>query len=183
MSALVAARAGNRQAYPVFERKQAEYLRLVGGFGELLAKYKDLAQRGQSASTLSIKALAHLSPQLQQLFSNIPGKFDVLNELIKGEEVFSNVGRVATGSSLRRFITAKDDNAQKTFCWGVITDDHETVHLSLRDFRPHVQVLVENGALPLAQMMTQDYLDTYALGLNRYVTELHEIAAANPKKL
>jgi hypothetical protein len=174
-------RADSRRAYGEFESKQAEYLALIAGFGELLARYKDIAIRGESPSTLSIKALAHMHPALQQLFTSIPGKFDVMNEVIKGEEVFSNIGRVASGSTLRRFITAKDDNEQKTFCWGVITDDNDTIYVSLRDFRPHVRVLYDNQYPNLAQMIVQDYLDAYANGLNQFITDLREITLANPK--
>lgn len=172
---------GQRNSFQNFEKLRAEYLRLVAGFGQLLAKYKDIALRGQSPGTLSIKALAHLPPMVQQWFSNIPGKFDVMNEVIKGEEVFSNVGRVAPGSTLRRFITAKDDNRQKTLCWGALTDDHGIVHLSLRDFRPHVKVLHDLNMGMIAQMLTQDYLNAYAEGFNQYIRELHDITIAGSK--
>ncbi|MCU0498939.1 MAG: hypothetical protein MUF87_16425 [Anaerolineae bacterium] len=164
-----------------FEKLQAQYLSMIGGFAQLLSKYKEIALRGESASTLSIKSLAHLPPALQQLFANLPSKFDLLNEIIKGEEVFSNIGRVAPGSTLRRFITAKDDNAQKTFCWGVITDDRDVVHFTLRDFRPHVRLLQELGYAPLAQLMVQDYLDSYVIGLNQYMIELREITVAGKR--
>ncbi len=166
----------NRDERRAFTEAQMTYLRLIGGFGELLRRYRDIALRGESTSTVSIKLLAYLPEAMQRLFDSIPGRLDALNEIIKGEEVFSNVGRVSPGSSLRRFITAKDDNQQKTFAWGVITDDRDTLRLSLRDFRPHVQTLLEGGYAALAQQITQDYLDAYALGLNAYVAELREIA-------
>jgi hypothetical protein len=103
----------------------------------------------------------------------------VLNEIIKGEEVFSNMGKVAKGSSLRRFITAKDDNEQKTLAWGVLTDDQNIIHISLRDFRPHVAVLESLNMGHLAQFIAQDYLDSYANGLNQYVLELRDIVLAS----
>jgi hypothetical protein len=68
----------------------------------------------------SIKLLAYMPAPLQRLLDNIPGRFDVLNDIIKGREVFSNVGAVAKTSTLTRFITAKDDNDKKTLAWGVI---------------------------------------------------------------
>jgi hypothetical protein len=176
-----AARLDIRKAYQVFEAKQGEYLALIAGFGELLAKYKEIALSGHSPSTLSIKALAHMHPALQQLFTSLPGKFDVMNEVIKGEEVFSNIGRVAPGSTLRRFITAKDDNEQKTFCWGVITDDSGIIHLSLRDFRPYVRILHDQGYPNLASLIAQDYLDAFADGMNGFINDLREITLANPK--
>src|SRR5262249_15534483 len=144
-----------------------------------LSRYRQIAMSGQSLSTASIRFLANMPPAMQRLLDAIPGKFDVLNEIIKGEEVFSNMGRVAKGSSLRRFITAKDDNEQKTLAWGVITDDKDVMHLSLRDFRPHVEILFRLGMNPLAQMVAQDYLDTYADGLNRYISELRVITVAS----
>jgi hypothetical protein len=58
----------------------------------------------------AIKLLAHLPKPMQRLLDQIPQRFDVLNDIIKGREVFSNVGAVAADSTLTRFMTAKDDN-------------------------------------------------------------------------
>jgi len=171
-----------RGARKRFEEAQVNYLRMVGGFGQLLTRYKEIATQGESASNASIKALAHIPPAIQRLLDNIPGKFDMLNEVIKGEEVFSNVGRVVSGSTLRRFVSAKDDNQLKTFSWGVITDDTDTVHISLRDFRAHVPALFSVGEHDLAHEITQDYLDSYVAGLLQYVTDLRKITVTTPKK-
>jgi len=171
---------GNRgPEFETFYEAQLTYLRLIGGFGELLTRYRNVAMAGQSTSTASIRFLGHLPPVLQKLLDTIPGKFDVLNEIIKGEEVFSNMGRVAKGSTLRRFMTAKDDNNQKTLAWGVITDDMGVLHLSLRDFRPHVALLHALGMEDCAQQIAQDYLDAYARGLNQYVVQLRDIVIAS----
>lgn len=161
-----------------FEEARRNYLGLVGGFGKLLTRYTEIAISGGSTSTGTIKFLAHMPPGMQKLLNQIPGRFDVLNEVIKGEEVFSNTGRVAVGSTLRRFITAKDDNEQKTLAWGVQTDDNDIVHFSLRDFRPHVDVLISKGYTGLAQHIAQDYLDSYIDGLNQYTRELRQITVA-----
>jgi hypothetical protein len=171
---------GTRSAeFKTFYDTQLTYLRLIAGFGELLTRYRKIALAGQSTSTASIKFLGHLPPAVQKLLDTIPGKFDILNEIIKGEEVFSNMGRVAAGSSLRRFITAKDDNDQKTLAWGVLTDDKGVLHLSLRDFRPHVAVLQKLGFDDLARQIAGEYLDAYADGLNQYAAELREIVIAS----
>jgi hypothetical protein len=166
-------------AFQTFHDAQAHYLRLIAGFGELLTRYRTVALMGQSTSIASIRFLGGLPPVMQKLLDTIPSRFDVLNEVIKGEEVFSNMGRVAKGSGLRRFITAKDDNEQKTLAWGVLTDDQDTIHLSLRDFRPHVTVLQSLNLLHVAQFIAQDYLDAYADGLNQYVEELRQIVLAS----
>jgi hypothetical protein len=102
----------------------------------------------------------------------------VLNDVIKGQEVFSNVGQVAASSSLTRFNTAKDDNEKKVLAWGIITDAKGTLRISLRDSRPHVAALVGVRQQALAQQMTQEYLDAYALGLNTFVEELTRITRA-----
>ncbi len=174
-----AARKGRAEIYAQFDERQRAYLRMIGGFGELMRRYKEIALSGQSTSTMSIKMLAHMPDAVQRLLDQIPGQFDVLNEIIKGEEVFSNVGRVARGSTLRRFITAKDDNQQKTLAWGVVTDDQDVVHLSLRDFRPHVTVLHENSLSALADLIAQDFLDSYVDGFNLFIRELREITVAS----
>jgi len=171
---------GTRGAtFKAFYDAQIYYLRLIAGFGELLTQYRNVALMGQSTSIASIRFLGNLPAALQKLLDSIPSRFDVLNEIIKGEEVFSNMGKVAKGSSLRRFITAKDDNEQKTLAWGVLTDDQNIIHISLRDFRPHVAVLESLNMGHLAQFIAQDYLDSYADGLNQYVLELRDIVLAS----
>lgn len=172
----------DRGAFKEFEDAQTLYLRLVGGFGELLTRYKQIALRGESTSTASIKFLAHLPGPIRKLLDTIPNTVDVLNEVIKGEEVFSNTGRVAVGSSLRRFMTAKDDNQLKTLSWGVQTDDKNVAHISLRDFRPHVKILHEAKLHHIAQLVVQDYLNAYVDGLNRYIAELSEITIASAEQ-
>jgi hypothetical protein len=161
--------------YRAFDDKRRDYLRLIAVFGAVMTRYRQIALSGQSTSTTAIKILAGLPEPLAKLLEQFSGQVEILNEVIKGEEVFSNVGRVAKGSTLRRFITAKDDNPQKTLAWGVLTDDQETIRLSLRDFRPHVAVLSEMGKAHLAAAITQDFLDSYADGFNLFIRELRQI--------
>jgi hypothetical protein len=175
---------GDRRAlYNEFDERQRTYLSMLASFGVLMRKYKDIALSGQSTSTATIRLLAFMPDSVKRLLDQIPSRFDVLNEVIKGEEVFSNVGRVARGSSLRRFITAKDDNQQKTLAWGVVTDDADVVRLSLRDFRPHVTMLHsmgnKTGMKPLADLIAQDFLDAYADGYNLFIRELRDITLAS----
>jgi hypothetical protein len=170
-----AAPTGRASAYTVFDELQRGYLATLAGFGHVLARAREIATRGEGASQSALKLLAHLPTPLQRTLDSIPNRFDLLNNLIKGEEVFSNVGAVAPGSTLSRFSTARDDNDKKTLAWGVLTDSDGVMHLSLRDFRPHVATLVGAGQRRLAQKIAQHYLDTYARGLNAYVRELSQI--------
>ncbi|MCD4684597.1 MAG: hypothetical protein K8S97_01500, partial [Anaerolineae bacterium] len=158
---------------------QRAYLAALAGFGAVLSRAKDVAMVGESVSVGTIKLLAHMPTPLQRLLDQIPGKLDMLNDIIKGREVFSNVGVVASGSTLVRFITAKDDNDRKTLAWGIVTDARGVMHISLRDFRRHVRLLFAIGRADLAHWMAQDYLDQYVHGLNRYVQELNLITRAS----
>ncbi len=148
-----------------FSHFQRLYLATLAGFGEFLAKAKEIAIQGESASMGAIKLLAHLPLPLQRLLDKIPEQFDLLNNILKGREVFSNVGAVVSNSTLTRFTTAKDDNDQKQLAWGVLTDANSIMRISLRDFRPHVAVLVSIGRKDLANLITQDYLDSVCRGL------------------
>jgi hypothetical protein len=167
------------EQYKLFDELQRTYLASLAGFGSVLSRAKEIAVSGESASVGSIKMLAYLPASLQKMLDQIPGRFDVLNDIIKGREVFSNVGAVAPGSTLTRFISAKDDNQQKTLVWGVLTDSSGKMKISLRDFRPHVEQLTVIGERDLAQAIVQDYLDSYADGLNQYVKELHHITQSS----
>jgi hypothetical protein len=164
--------------YASFDRLQKLYLASLGGLGTILAKAKEIAIQGESSSVGAIKLLAHLPAPLQKLLDKIPERFDLLNNILKGREVFSNVGAVAPTSTLHRFITAKDDNAQKQLAWGVITDSKSIMRISLRDFRPHVSALLSIGRKDLANLVTQDYLEAYAEGFNEYIQELTHITLA-----
>jgi hypothetical protein len=155
------------------------YLATLSGYGVLIDRTKEIALLGESASVGTIRLLAHLPPSVQRLLDKVPEQFDLLNDLIKGREVFSNVGAVASSSTLTRFISAKDDNEKKILVWGVITDADGVMQISLRDFRPHIRLLHQTGQEALAARMTQDYLESYANGLNEWIAELRQIVTGS----
>ncbi|NUM43293.1 MAG: hypothetical protein HUU38_01190 [Anaerolineales bacterium] len=171
--------ADHTARFRLFDTHQRTYLATIAGFGEVLSRAKEIAGQGESASIGTLKLLAHLPQPLQTLLDKIPGRFDLLNDMLKGREVFSNIGAVAPKSTLTRFISAKDDNEKKTLVWGVITDANQTMRVTLRDFRPHVGLLTQAGHANLARYLTQDYLDSYARGLNQFITDLYRITASS----
>lgn len=163
--------------WETFDQARRQLLAELNYFGEFLDALKSLTMRGESSSTVTLQLLGHLPPAMQHLLDQIPQRIGVLNEVIKGNEVFSNVGRVKTGSSLTRFISAKDDGATKELVWGILTDDTGKMHISLRDFRPFIGPLMALDERPLADLLAQDYLDGYVDGLNRFVADLSTITA------
>ncbi len=164
--------------WAAFTDARRSFLSQLHYFGQLLRSYKRVALEGGSTSTATIKLMAHLPDSLFKLLDEIPRRIDILNEVIKGEEVFSNVGRVARGSSLNRFISAKDDNENKALVWGVLTNDKDILHLSLRDFRPHVAVLDRLNQRRLAELIAEDYLESFVTGFNEFVTNALDIVNA-----
>lgn len=170
----------NRAAsYDLFDNQQRHYLATLAAFGVVMNQIKQAAQVGATHSAGTLKLMAHVPKPLIQLLDKIPGQFDVLNDLIKGREVFSNIGAVARTSSLTRFITAKDDNEKKSLAWGVLTTANGVMVVTLRDFRPHVAMLAAAGHLDLAHRIAQDYLDAYVRGLNQYLFDLHRLTMAS----
>ncbi len=165
--------------YAGFYHFQKLYLASLAGFGTILNRAKEIAIQGESVSVGAIKLLAHLPLPLQHILDKIPERFELLNNILKGREVFSNVGAVVQTSTLTRFITAKDDNTQKQLAWGVMTDAKGIMRISLRDFRPQVATLLPIGRKDLANMITQDYLDAYAEGFNAYIQDLSLITRAS----
>ncbi len=163
------------RAWAAFEQTRRDYLAIFGIFGKLMSKYKDVTMQGESVSTSTIKLLAGLPNSVRRMLDELPSHFDVVNDAIKGQEVFSNVGRVNDSSSLRRFVTAKDDNEKKVLAWGIMTDAAGVMHISLRDFRPHVAPLIKVKQGELAQQIAQDYVDAYARTLNQFVSEVLRI--------
>ncbi len=161
-----------------FDKKRRELLAYLKAFGEFTDTLRAITMRGESLNSATLRLLGHLPPAMQHLLDQIPQRIGVLNEVLKGNEVFSNVGRVVPGSSLRRFTSAKDDGSTKELVWGVLTDDQGQIHISLRDFRPFIPQLFELGESQLADMLAQDYLDNYVTGLKRFVAELSTIIAA-----
>jgi hypothetical protein len=155
-----------------FDRARRELLTYLKAFGGLMDTLKAVTMRGESFNTATIRLLGHLPPSMQNLLDQIPQRIGALNEVIKGNEGFSNVGRVAPGASLTRFISAKDDGQTKELIWGTLTDDQGQMHISLRDFRPFVPQLLALGETELADLLAQDYLEGYVAGLNRFAAEL-----------
>jgi len=164
------------QAWSTVEEARKQFFSYLLYYGELLEAIKAMTIRGESFNIATIKLLGHLPPQMQTLLDQIPQRFGVLNEVVKGEEVFSNVGQVAKDSSLIRFISAKDDGRAKRLVWGILTDDAGVMRVTLRDFRVHVEQLIEAGYMDLADMIARDYVETYAQTVNRLSDELRELA-------
>ena len=179
LSAYEASTEDRAAMYASFDHVQRLYLASLAGFGAILSKAKEIAILGESASVGAIKLLAHLPLPLQHILDKVPERFELLNNILKGREVFSNVGAVVKTSTLTRFITAKDDNNQKQLAWGVMTDAKGTMRIHLRDFRPQVATLLSIGRRDLANIITQDYLDVYVEGFNGYIHDLSLITLAS----
>ena len=167
------------KVYKKFDRLQRDYLTTVAAFGGVFTKAKDIAATGESATLGTLKLLAHLPAPVQHWLDAILTEVDVLNDITKGNEVFSNVGAVVPTSTLTRFLSAKDDNEKKNLVWGVLTDAEGVMRITLRDFRPHVRLFVETGYQELANKITQDYLDSYVDGLNQFVMDLRRVTVAS----
>jgi hypothetical protein len=172
-------RGERHEAYQHFDQLQREYLTTVAAFGGIFNRVKEIAATGESASLGTLKLLAHLPSHVQHWLDSILTRIDVLNDMTKGSEVFSNIGAVVPTSTLTRFLSAKDDNKKKNLVWGVVTDAEGIMRVTLRDFRPHVGLFVETGYQDLANQITQDYLDNYASGLNQFITDLRRITVAS----
>lgn len=163
------------EGYYAFHHFQSHYEELLQNlqvFSHVLAASKSVALRGKSINVAAMNLLANLPPELQRLLREIPERFSVLNEVIRGDEVYSNIGRVAKGATLRRFMSAKDDGNTKALVWGIMTDDDGRMVITMRDFRPHVGPLVESGRIELARSMAQDYVNAYTTDLISLVAKL-----------
>jgi hypothetical protein len=160
------------QALQLFARRRTFLIGNLRAFSYILDANKAVALRGESLTVAIAGLLVHLPAWMQHLLNLIPEQFTVLNEIIKGDEVYSNVGRVATGSSLTRFMTAKDDGNTKALAWGIMTDDEGRMIITMRDFRPHVTPLFDAGRIDLARDMAQDYVVSYTQDLIGLVARL-----------
>ncbi len=165
------------EAWREFDTARRRLLAYLEAFGRVMDAIKAVTMRGESFNTATLQLLGHLPSAMQELLNAIPQRIGVLNEVLKGSEVFSNVGRVAAGSSLRRFNSAKDDGPAKTLVWGVLTDDRNVLHVSLRDFRPFISLLWEHGETDAARKLSQEYLDHYVIGLNDFVRIVSKFVA------
>ncbi len=168
----------NAAHWNTFDETRRRLLAHLKAFGEFLDTLKAITMRGESFNTATLRLLGHLPPSVQHILDQIPQHIGVLNEVIKGNEVFSNLGRVAPHTSPRRFTSAKDDGVTKELVWGVLTDDLGVMHISLRDFRPFVPLLYAADAAALADRLAQDYLDSYVAGFNHFVRELATLTGA-----
>lgn len=158
------------------EERRALYSELKT-YGMLLQTLRQVTMRGESFATAALRLLSHLPGPMQHIMDLVPQKIDILNEIIKGREVFSNVGPVAGESSLTRFASSRDDGETKLLVWGFMTDAAGQLQITLRDFRPHVADLVHLEQSQLAQALTQDYLDAYAATVELLVRRIQRIFA------
>lgn len=160
-----------------FERERVAFYVELQTFGALLQAFKQVTMRGESFTMAALRLLGHLPGAVQNLVDMIPQKIGILNEILKGREVFSNAGQVVASSTLTRFTSARDDGATKLLVWGLMSDASGHLHIALRDFRPHIGPLLRLGRVDLAQALTQDYLDSYAATVNHLVRNTQRVLA------
>lgn len=172
----------NSDAIDAFIKARQDYLGYLSAFGKVMQAYRTVATSGESMGAAAIRLIAGLPEAMQKIADDIPGHLSVVNEAIKGEEVFSNVGLVALSSSIARFASAKDDNNKKVLVWGIMTDANGMLYITLRDFRPPVLDLVRANETELAQFITYDFLQAYVEGLFEFAGELNEIIATSKKR-
>lgn len=165
-------------AYEQFARQRTLLVGNLRDFSHILDASKNVAIRGNSVNIAILRLLVGLPLWLQTLLKEIPERVLALNEVIRGDEVYSNVGRVAQGSTLSRFMTAKDDGNTKALAWGVMTDDNGRLIVTMRDFRPHVEPLLEAGHEELAHALAQDYVSSYTADLIGLVARLSAMLQA-----
>ena len=165
-------------AFHDFALKRTLLVSNLRAFSHILAANKAVAMRGHSLNITILNLLAGLPLWLQTLLKEIPEQAPPLNEILRGDEVYSNVGRVAHGASLSRFMTAKDDGNTKALAWGVMTDDEGRLIVTMRDFRPHVQPLLRAGREDLVRALAQDYVSSYTGDLIGLVSRLSAMLQA-----
>jgi hypothetical protein len=170
-------RRPDQRLHREFERERVELYTELRTFGALLEALKEVTMRGESFTTAALRLLGHLPGLMQNLVDMIPQKIGILNEIIKGREVFSNVGQVAAASTLTRFVSARDDGATKLLVWGVMSDAAGRLYVTLRDFRPHIGPLLRLGRADLAHTLAQDYLDSYAASANELIRRIQRVLA------
>jgi hypothetical protein len=170
-----AARLGRENLLKKAHNARSAYLGILYAFTQFMMRYREIASKGDTMSITAIRLIAGLPEAMQRVADGIPGRFSFVNEAIKGEEVFSNVGQVVTDSSLTRFASAKDDNDKKVLVWGVMTSASGQLTITLRDFRPPVLALAQAGYTDLAHQITQDLLNAYCDGLRLFTDEMTEI--------
>lgn len=158
-----------------FEEERRALAADLQHFTLTLQVLKRVTMQGESMTTVALRLFGPLPGVIQQLLDQIPQKIGALNEILKGREVFSNVGQVAPGSSLTRFTSARDDGETKLLIWGIMSDASGQLVVTLRDFRPHVAPLVRMGQVDLAQLLTQDYVDHYAALVNALARRLQRV--------
>lgn len=167
-------------AFQQFALKRTLLVGNLRAFSYILDANKQVALRGDSIEVAILNLLVGLPSWLQHQLKQIVENSTVLNEIVRGDEVYSNVGRVVQGSSIRRFMTAKDDGNTKALAWGIMSDDDGRLYITMRDFRPHVRPLVKAGHIDLARDMAQDYVNTYTSDLIGLVARLSAMLQAEP---
>jgi len=171
-------------AYDHFVARREALVDQLHEFSNILDASKAVALRGESVNIAILKLLPYLPEFIQHSIKGIAEVFPLVNEIARGDEVYSNVGRVAADSSLTRFMSAKDDGNTKALVWGIMTDNAGRMIVTMRDFRPHVRPLLEAGRKDLAQMLAQDYVVSYTADLIGLVARLWAmLQAGDPRRM
>ena len=154
-----------------FAQARADYLAALLSFHTVMQRLREAVLIGETPFV----ADESLPESLADMLHILPGRYDLFAELLAGQELFTNLGTLAPHRSLRRFLPARDDDPGHRLAWGVLTSASGVMHITLRDFRPHVARLHAAGLREAADRIAQDYLDAFARGFNRFVYDLTRI--------
>ena len=165
--------------YTTFDKHQRDYLATLAGFAQILAAAKEMAQRGTSRGQEVVRLTAGLPPSLKKLFEQMSNRSEVLNNVLKGSELFEYLDFSAVPNSLTRFMAGKEDSEQKTLVWSGLLDAQGNLGLTLRDFRPELLALAAGGRQPLAKQISEHYLVSYGRGFNSFIGTLRRITKAS----
>lgn len=165
--------------YTEFDKLQRHYLATLAGFGQILAAAKQMAQSGHSRGQEVVRMVAGLPPSMKNLFDQLSDRSEILNNVLRGSEIFEWVDVSTSVNSVSRFMGGKEDSDQKTLVWSGLLDAHENLTLTLRDFRPELVALVAGGRQQLAKQLSEHYLVSYARGVNTFIGALRRITKSS----
>lgn len=129
---------------------------------ERLREIYAATRRGRTLAYRANQLMVLTPPTLRAMGNWATEQLAWTSDRIKGREVFSNVGRVPSGVSATRFISARGLGDAHDRVWGALTTDQGELYISLRDFR-------RDGQDPAA---AQAYVDQFASFVNRMVEQL-----------
>lgn len=163
-----------KEKVAVLDSPKKDFLRTLNQSLAYLKMLKQIVRQKQNPSSAALSVLVAFSNDTAAI-KLLPTEFGGTTIMKTPYELFSMIGDIVPVKFTSRMMPARENNVSRPLIWSVVLQLGGEYTLILRDSRQPVVDLANAGYEKEAQLITQDTLDVFVSGFNRFMEILIQI--------